>query len=314
MLAPVLDPLDRLAVHLRRERNDRLFGIEDELGAEAAANIRRDDAQLVLVAAEQAAENALARMRRLRGAPHGEQVAHRIESRHHTAAFHRLRDAAMLPVAFAKDMRGLREGRVAIAVSHVEFGRDIVRRAAMGERRVGAHGVAAVADDRQRIVIDHDERGRVFRNVAAVRDDRGDRLAHMHHFRIGQHGTMQFLPIGGARQGDAQKPVGEMRRDVLHRQDGVNARDLERRALVDAEDLRMRMRAAHESDVPHAGERNVVDEARLAAQQRTIFETLDARADDPPARRDPRVAAHDAPPAPARIFKAASSVAATMPS
>jgi hypothetical protein len=68
-------------------------------------------------------------------------------------------------------------------------------------------------------------------------------------------------------------------REIVEGEHRVHARHRERRALVDPLDQRMRMRAAHESGVPHAGQRDVVDEAAAAAQQRLVFETFGARAD-----------------------------------
>ena len=62
--------------------------------------------------------------------------------------------------------------------------------------------------------------------------------------------------------------------DVVEREHGMDARQGERRLLVDAADQRVRMRAAHERDVQQAGQRDVVDEAALAAQQRFVLEAF----------------------------------------
>jgi hypothetical protein len=53
VLAPVLDPFDRPLQQQARRRERHLFRIHHELGAEAAADIRRHHAQLVLVEPEQ---------------------------------------------------------------------------------------------------------------------------------------------------------------------------------------------------------------------------------------------------------------------
>ncbi len=47
MLRTVGDPFHRLAQLLRRHRGQRIFAIRKQLGAEAAADIRCDDAHLV---------------------------------------------------------------------------------------------------------------------------------------------------------------------------------------------------------------------------------------------------------------------------
>ena len=53
VLAPVLDPFDRPLQQQARRRERHLFRVHHELGAEAAADIRRHHAQLVLVEPEQ---------------------------------------------------------------------------------------------------------------------------------------------------------------------------------------------------------------------------------------------------------------------
>ena len=68
VLAAILDPFHRAAEQQRRERGDDLLLIEHEFRAEAAADVGRDHADLVLVAAEQIAEKAHRHMRRLRRA------------------------------------------------------------------------------------------------------------------------------------------------------------------------------------------------------------------------------------------------------
>ena len=47
-LAALGGPLHRPADPLRRQQADALLGVDEDLGAEAAADVRRDDAQLVL--------------------------------------------------------------------------------------------------------------------------------------------------------------------------------------------------------------------------------------------------------------------------
>ena len=68
-------------------------------------------------------------------------------------------------------------------------------------------------------------------------------------------------------------------RDIVEREHGMDAGQAERRLLVDAADQRVRMRASHERDVQQAGQRDVVNEAALAAQQRLVLKAGDARAD-----------------------------------
>ena len=53
MLAPVLDPFDRPPQHEAGRGQRHLFRIHHELGAEAAADVGRDHAHLVLVEPQQ---------------------------------------------------------------------------------------------------------------------------------------------------------------------------------------------------------------------------------------------------------------------
>ncbi len=50
-------------------------------------------------------------------------------------------------------------------------------------------------------------------------------------------------------------------------------------ARIDAADQRVRMRAAHERGMQQPGQRDVVDEAAVAGQQRPILEPGNARSD-----------------------------------
>ena len=74
-------------------------------------------------------------------------------------------------------------------------------------------------------------------------------------------------------------PLGHDRRDIVKREHRVNARHCERVLDVDITDRGVRMRTAHECRLPRPGERDVVDEAAFADQQRPIFETRMAGAD-----------------------------------
>src|SRR3546814_2609764 len=67
-LGALVRPLHRRAHFLRRPGADRLLGIAEDLGAEAAADVRRDDPQLVFAEAEhESAEDQLQQVRVLAG-------------------------------------------------------------------------------------------------------------------------------------------------------------------------------------------------------------------------------------------------------
>jgi len=75
MLAPVLDPFDRPVQHDGGQGYCYILGIDHQLGAEAAADIGGDDANLIFVAAQHIDENPQRRMWHLGRAPQGKTIA-----------------------------------------------------------------------------------------------------------------------------------------------------------------------------------------------------------------------------------------------
>ena len=127
ILVPVLDPFDRAAHGERRGGKRAIFGIEAALWPEAAADVRRDDAQLMIRPFHQIEQHALVPVRPLRGHVDRQRIAGRVRHRDHAAAFHEERPAAMLEDLLAEHMRGLREGRIGIADIDRDEGGEIVR-------------------------------------------------------------------------------------------------------------------------------------------------------------------------------------------
>ena len=143
MLAPVLDPFHRPAELERRRRYHRFFRIKDRLRPEAAADIGRDHADRLQIAAKQIGQRAAADMRRLRSRPYGEQIGHRLMVREHRARLHRHAAAAMLPELFLEDVRGAREGAFDVAVVQAKRRGDVRAEIAVRARRVlGGSGAA----------------------------------------------------------------------------------------------------------------------------------------------------------------------------
>ena len=127
VFAAVLDPLHRLAEPHRARGDERVFRIERALGAEAAAHVRRDHADLVLGEIEHVHEDALDAMRRLRGDV--ERVAAGIEIGHRNAParLHREAAAAVRVERGLNRARGLRKSLVHVA-DHERHARDEIAR------------------------------------------------------------------------------------------------------------------------------------------------------------------------------------------
>ena len=211
--------------------------------------------------------------------------------------------AAMLPQQLAKHMRGAGECGIDIAVIQVEFGDEIVRRIPVRRGNTRLKRGPAIGNGRQRLVIDVDQGGRVFGDIAIVGNDYGNRLADMHHLVDRKNRTIDLLAEGRRWQRD-NKPIGyEMRLEVTMRKHGVHAGPRQGGGLVDAADGGVWVRAAHKRGVQHGRQMDVVDETALATQEVGIFQTANIFAE--------RFCAQAARPSACRRF-AASSAAMTM--
>ena len=92
-----LGPLHRLAQLLGDQQGDDLLGSHGDLAAEAAADVRRDDAELVLGQAEGQREHRLEDVRHLGRGPHDQLLAGRVDDR--GARLHEHRHEALLAEA-----------------------------------------------------------------------------------------------------------------------------------------------------------------------------------------------------------------------
>ena len=142
MLAAVLDPFHGAAKHHRGGRDHRLLGIEDRLGAEAAADIRRDVADGLGVAIELICEHPACDMRRLGTGPDGQDIGRGIVVGGDGAGLHRHAAAAMLKEVLLQDMRCTGECLVDVAVVHLEGGGEIAFEVGVRKRCAGFQRIA----------------------------------------------------------------------------------------------------------------------------------------------------------------------------
>jgi hypothetical protein len=177
----------------------------------------------------------------------------------------------MLVDALSEDMPGVREYAIGVAHLDREAGRDVGIGPGMCARRILLQGRAAVVDGRQRLVVHVDPIHRIFGNVTALGDDAGDRLAGVAHFVLGKRVRHPRDAQRRMRHKQRQRLAAHRLGQFGKRQYGVHAGKRRRRRLLDAAHAGMRMRAAHEGRVQHAGQMDVVDELALAAQQRRIL-------------------------------------------
>ncbi len=166
VLHPVLDPLHRLAGEHRGGDRDHVAGVHRHLAAEAAADVRRDDPDLVLGEPDvpgHEREHGADRVRRLRRHPHRELVVDLVEVRDAAARLDRRHvDARDVDVLLDGDV-GLGEGAVGggpiapFPVPDVVVLLVLLVGAEHG--RAGLERLLRIDDDGQRLVL-HLDRGR----------------------------------------------------------------------------------------------------------------------------------------------------------
>ena len=149
----------------------------------------------------------------------------------------------------------------------------------MGARRILGQRVAAVGDRRQRFVFDFDKLRGVFGDVAVVGDHAGHRLAGEAHFVLRQHVIQARLFDRRMRHQQRQRVPLQHFGQVGEGDYRMHAGYGERSAFVDIAEPGVRVGAAHEGRVQHAGDLDVVDEAAFAAQQRGVFLAFDGGAE-----------------------------------
>ena len=274
MLAAVLDPFHRAAQQCRRGDDRDVLRIDAELGPETAADIGRRDAQPAFVELDIVGEGRAQIVRLLRRSPHRRFAIG--DLRQDAAAFHRMRGAAMNPQILVHDMRGLAEGRLDVAVGDF-IGDDLVRFQFAAHR--GRSRDTAIGRRRQHVIIDRDQCRGVLGDIPVFGQDDGDRFADKRHLAVGQReGPALVEPGAGIRGADHAPPLHD-RRELVEREHRGNAGHRAGGAGIDAADQRMRMWAAQEGRMQHAGARDVVDKARAAGQQRMVFKARNARSD-----------------------------------
>src|SRR5205814_88468 len=98
---------ERAADLLRGPREDTLFGIDEDLGTESPADIRRDDAELVLGDAEdEGAHDEPMDVRVLRGHPQCQVLRRLVIARERRARLHRDGGEALIGETLPNDLPG----------------------------------------------------------------------------------------------------------------------------------------------------------------------------------------------------------------
>ena len=292
-LRALLHPLDRHAQPSGdRGRHELLRGAA-RLAAEAAADLRRDGAHLVLAHIVHRGDERAQQVRGLGGRPDGDRVLARLVVGHGAARLERRRREPLVDHALRDHHLGVREGLVDGRVVDLAVRPDagahrqrrehqVVRKVGVQQGRLAGHRRFGIDHDRQRLVVDRDGVGRVPREVAVA--------GHHDRYRLADEADDPDRHRAALRSRERQQ--GRQRTDhPRHLRTGehlLDAVERFRRARIDGQDAPVRDVAALEREVQHSGELDVVDVGPAALDQARVLAPLDALADE--LRQDGRYA------------------------
>ena len=274
-------PLDRTSADvLRGPDAGHFLGIDEDLRAEAAANVRRDDAQLVLRRQAMEGRNHETRdMRILAGRIERVVLAARIVGADRGARLHGIGDQAVVDEVDLGDMGRVAEGGVGCRfvadrpVEHPVVGSHLM------DLGLGFHGIGHVHNMRQHAVADLHRSRRGLGLLLGLGHHHGDMVADIANLALGEDRMRAGLhgrAVLGVDHPAADQSADLVLGDVLAGEDADHAGHLLRLGGVDRLDRGMGMRAAHEIGVGLLRKIDVVGVLALAGDEAVIFLALDA--------------------------------------
>ena len=160
-----------------------VLSIQEQLHAEATADIGCDDAEMIFRHVEDAAREKLPYQPRPLGI--GVQrpfAADRIKIRHRRAGFHAGHYNAVIHYSQARDMRSLGEKRIGLVlVADMPIKACIVRRARPDLRLAWLGRAGKIGSRGQDLVFHLNRLSGIARGLVAFRYNKGDRVTHMAH-------------------------------------------------------------------------------------------------------------------------------------
>ena len=223
VIGAVGGPFHCLAQFSRGDGSERIFAVGKQFGAEAAADIGADHAHLFQRDLQHhAADDFADAMAALAADRQRQMIAPRIVFANHRARFHEIDDDARIDDRYFGDRVRLGKsgfGRLLVADRNVE--QHVAGMLRPDLRRVLLDGVANADDGRELRPLDFDRLDRIARGIDGVGNDKGDGVADMAHFvlgedRIGRTGERVDFKVEQARQ------IAEIA-DVVRREDQRNA-------------------------------------------------------------------------------------------
>ena len=286
MLAAVLQPADRPVQLHRQIAGADLLRQQYALVAEAAADIRRDDAHLPLIEAKAFGEAGAHHMRHLRRGMQRQHFQIAVPDRQHAAPFQRRHALPGGAVAPRDNGSGILHRRLETDIDG-GFQEGVLLPMRMQQGGVGIARLRHVVDRRQLLEIDLDQLRQILGERAAFGEAGGDRLADMAHLALGQDRLHR-----PAKSGQAGIGAHALHADQVG--NGIDVLSALGR-LGDAANAGMRQRAAHERHLQHAGQLHVADIAAPPAQEAVILPPREARADAFSALVSPGLRRHRGP-------------------
>ena len=279
VLGARLDPPERDAPQPGQRRNRDIFRIGAELHPEAAADLRRDDADLVLGHPERVRQPAAEHVRRLVTGPHHEPAGRGIGGGEDGARLHRDPRETLAVHALLDHAMGFREGGVGVAGLDGLAMLNVLGRVVEELRRAVGHGSRGVRDRRQRLPVHLDQGGAIRGGLDRRADDGGHGFSHVAHAIDGQRIVLApdlGLALAAAFGGDGGgRQRGRMRHEIAPGHHGHDARLSLGRGAIDPADARVGVGAPDEDDVLETGQRDVGDVLRRARDQARILLAFD---------------------------------------
>ena len=276
MLAARLDPFHRASDAARDSGQQNVLGIDVTLGAEAAADVRRDHAHSLLGEAQGRGDRGAHGERYLGRRPDRQPAVRSVGLHQHAAWLDRHRGHARHAEARLDDHVRLAEAAGDVADDAVGW---------------AGHVVGPLVEDPRRVCRERGvDRGHRGQHVVANVDELGGVGGPIHV--VGDHHRHGLAGVAGLRAGDCRLGVGpepgrrhERRhcrgalRQLGTREDGDHTRLCERPARVDSGDASVRVGTAHDRRVQEVGKAQIVDVATASREKAAIFATLDGQAD-----------------------------------
>ncbi len=279
MLTAVADPRDRFAEAARRLHDERIFAIHHVLGAEAAADVLGDDAQLLRwQLQDHVAQDHLDDVHALAAKFERDLAGRLVDVGAGRARLHVIGDDARVDDLEARLARGGRENRVGLGlVADMRVIGDISGRAVEQPRRAGPHGLLHVDERGQRLPFDRRRLDGVAGLGGGLRDDHRDNVADMIDLGPGDDGIRlqrRLRAVGVLNRRQARQPAETFK--VLGRIDRAHARHGANRGQIAYRETGAAIGAAHEGRLqrrPVAGVRRI---AALPGDQPHVLDALHA--------------------------------------